>query len=135
MVDFAFLRYTRSSDNKMRPTKASVDSKYGERLSLTSSIDINFLHEYSFPITLNPLFKYNLALLLGKSNLPEGTKYQIITRRDYFSNAFKFPPNHETPPRRCALQVLTRTTFCNICQAWMGFSVFTACSPRPNLPM
>ena len=40
------------------PTKATVDSKSGERLSLTSLVDINFLHECTFPITLNPLFKY-----------------------------------------------------------------------------
>ena len=49
---------------------------------------------------------------MGKSNhLPEGAKYQILTRRDYFSNAFKFPPNHGTPPRQCSLQVLNQNDF------------------------
>ena len=99
------------------PTEASVHSKSDERLSLTSLVDINFLHECTFPITLNPLFKYDLALVLGKSNhLPEGAKYQILTCRDYFSNAFKFPPNHETPPRQCSRNALNQNDFCDLRQ-------------------
>ena len=91
------------------PTEASVDSKSGERLSLTSLVDINFLHECTFPITLN--LSSSILPRWARDHLPEGAKYQILTRRDYFSNAFKFPPNHGTPPRQCYLQVLNQNDF------------------------
>ena len=89
------------------PTEATVDSKSGERLSLTSLLDINFLQECSSPSTLslsmNSLYFWARATIFKKA--------RSLKFRDSFSNAFKFPPNHETPLRQCSLQVLHQNDF------------------------
>lgn len=71
---------------------------------ITGSVD--FVSQFPLFASCPTGVRYDIALLRNAPRpIPDGVIYEVLTKRNYLPDGFKFPPNHDTPARQCSVKI------------------------------